>query len=1073
MLTYYSGTDLYSLADQLINELDEKPAKNVLAPEVFVVQNHGMANWLSLYLADQKGIAANLEFEFPAERIWKLIRTIDPDIPKDLPSDRHPMTWSLMKLLKDPKVLSEYPKLEYYIGDGKADENIVRAWKLCSRIADVFDQYLIYRPVLIEKWEQGQLQNPKSKTEQWQARLWEKLKSEWKSKGYNQNWMHRVELQRELLEQIESGNLDLTKLPQRITVFGVSMMPPAFTKVFTKLSGLIDVCFYQFKPVSNSDPIKNSLVQSLGNIFAEQQGILRKNFEHAEELSNTAVAEDEKPKESLLQAVQSDLKNDRKDFSNKVDTDTSDRSIQIHSCHSPMREVEVLYDQLLAALDENSDLNPDDILIMTPDIQTYSPVIEAVFGSPEEGQPAIPFQIADRSTQSQQSVKEVFLTILTLCESRFKVTDVINLIENDIVKESFGFDEEDIELLLAWIQDNKIWWGVNGSFKEKMGLPKSDSFTWKSGLNKMMAGFVMKPNEDELFKGIYPYKEIESSENAVLTGKLYGLMQKLFELHELIQKDLHPKDWCNKLLNIIDTFLPDSRDYYWQLSELRKAVKDLASSAELGGFSQAISFSIVRMWLENYLEEQATGGGGLGRGVTFSSLKPMRSIPFKMIGMIGMDEGKFPKSKIPIEFNLIESSPKEGDPVRAEEDRYLFLENILLAKEHLYFSYVGQSNQQDVKFPPSVVLKEFLDYLEESYGIDSKSLVKEHPLQGFSNKYFEEDSLFTYSKTKEGINESLSSGALLDPRFLNRSLSSPEEDWKSTSINELVSFYQHPARYLLRNRIGIYLSEEETITEAREPFALKGLESYSVGQELLQRFMEDKPLSSHEEHLRARDMLPEGWSGEQAFRQKTKEVEEFGANLKSEIRHTGTQSLEVNLTIDDFQVVGKIANIYPDAVIDFRFGSMRPKDLSQMWIRHLCFQQLKPEGHPGLSKLFTRDKKKPFVEYRLGEVEDPGAVLSGLLETYLEGLQANTFFFPESSFAYAHEVYLNKKDKSAGLYKASKKWVREWGSYPGEGEDPYNKLLLGDENPLESKEFHNASIAFWGPFFDALILEDS
>ncbi|MDZ7715030.1 MAG: exodeoxyribonuclease V subunit gamma [Balneolaceae bacterium] len=1075
MLTYCYGTDLYSLAAQLIEELDKESSQNVLEPEIFVVQNHGMANWLSLYIAEKKGVAANLKFEFPAERIWKLIRTIDSDIPEDLPSDRHPMTWSLMQLLKDEQTLSEFPELQYYIAGSSGDTNTMRTWKLSSKIADVFDQYLIYRPELISKWDRGELQNTTNSAERWQSKLWQLLNTHWQ-KNYNKTWLHRVQLQAELLNRIESGNLDTSSLPSRITVFGVSMMPPGFTEIITNISKLVDINFYQLRPsieTGGSNSFKNPLLKSLGNIFEEQENVLHSNIKSVGDVHKIKISETSSSKQSLLQSVQLDLKRDAEPDEIVPRVQSTDSSIQVHACHSPMREVEVLYDQLLAKFDEDRGLNPNDILIMTPDIETYLPVIEAVFGSPQEGQPDMPYTIVDQGKQNSESVIEIFLQFLSLCESRFKVTEVIDLLESDVIKESYGFSEEDLNYLILWVKENNIRWGIDSSFKKGMDLPKSNSFTWKSGLNRILAGYMLKAEDDELYNQIYPYHEIETSANAELAGAFYSFIEHLSELSDFANRAYTPEEWSQKLSEMISLILPDSRDHFWELSKLRDALNKLENVADLGGYSSKISFPIVRAWLEDYLQEKPVGGGGLGRGITFSSLRPMRSIPFKMIGMIGMDEGKFPQSKIPIEFSLIEAEPHPGDPDRAEEDRYLFLENILSAQSDIYFSYVGQSNQQDVEYPPSVVLKEFLDYLEECYEVDSNDLVRKHRLQGFSDAYFKGETLFTYSKTNQRINEKLLKGTKKEPRFYKEILPEPEEDWQKLSVNDLISFYQHPAKYLLNNRLGIYFGENDIISEDREPFFLTGLDDYRVGQELLNRFMEDKSLDKYKDHLRARDMLPEGWSGDQAYQNKVEEVTVFGNNLKSQFNQQQLEDIDINVTIGNFHLIGKLNHVYEEALIDYRFGNMKPKNLVKMWIRHLCFQLCKPEGHPGISRLFTLDNGKPLVEYKLGSVDEAETMLARLLDLYWTGLQKLIYLFPESSFAFGHEVCLKNEDESTGLYKASKKWIREWGSYPGEGEDPYNKLLLGSQNPLELNEFQVASKKFWSPFFEALIEEDN
>jgi exodeoxyribonuclease V gamma subunit len=472
--------------------------------------------------------------------------------------------------------------------------------------------------------------------------------------------------------------------------------------------------------------------------------------------------------------------------------------------------------------------------------------------------------------------------------------------------------------------------------------------------------------------------------------------------------------------------------------------------------------------LQKQLVEQSTGGGRIGRGVTFSSLKPMRSIPFKVIGMIGMNEGVFPAAKIPIEFDLMNLEPEPGDPIQLEEDRYLFLENLLSARENLYFSYVGQSNREDTHFPPSVVLREFMDYLEEHYGLKSKDILTKHRMQAFSPAYFKENDLFSYSETQQQVAQQLTEDRSISSGFMKKNLPPPGEEWKRLSVNNLISFFQHPARYLFQNRLGIYLRENDVLTEDREPFGMNGLDGYWVGQELLDRYIKDKPLDSYQQILESRNMLPEGWSGEQAFNQKVKEVREFGSDITAELDREPLQDCEVDIAINEFRVVGKLSGIYDSAQITYRFGKMRPKDLIDLWIRHLLFQLAKPDEHSGFSVLFTKDKKTPFARYQLSPLDNARAILEQLLATYWDGLQQCIYFFQKTSFAYGREVIFKGNDKQSGLKKASYEWDPHYGDYDGEVEDPYNRLILGNKNPLQTEEFPQRSIEFWTPFFNVL-----
>ncbi len=1066
MLKFYHGTDLEKLADRLREEL-ARPRKNLLTPEIFVVQNHGIGQWLSLYLAEQEGIAANLKFEFPSERIWSLIRLTDPEIPQILPSDRGPMTWSLMSLLQDEEILSEFDSLRHYVQDDDEGQRAMRKWKLSSKIADVFDQYLIYRPELITSWEQGKFLYDND-AERWQARLWNRLINHWKAE-HNENWLHRAKLQKQLLERIRGETLDLEKLPERVSVFGVSSMSPAFIEIMTELSKLINVHFYQLNvdpKTKEADSFENPLLQSLGKEGATFMSLFANHS-----TTDYRLADKGKPNnETVFQEVQNDLRQDTVS-QNDFEVPIADQSIQVHSCHSPMREVEVLYDQLLAVLDENPELCSDDILIMMPDIKTYAPMIEAVFETPGEGQPKIPYSIADRGIQGAHPAIQTFLKILELCESRFGVTDVLDLLDSAPVQEAFDFSDDDLNRIETWIRDNRIRWAIDGNFKSSMDVPESDSFTWRAGLNRMLLGYTMKQDGDQLYNGIFPYHEVETSTDAELVGKFSHFLHSLFDISERVKNPKTPSQWTNELTELTKPFLPDTQEHFRDISRIRKSLEQLNESALTGNYGDSLPFSIVRLWLEDELSEQTTGGGQFGRGVTFSSLMPMRSIPFKMIGMIGMNDGAFPRSKIPIEFDLMHLEHEPGDPVRSEEDRFLFLENMLSAQSHIYFSYVGQSDRQDTEFPPSVVLREFMDYLEEYHGLKSEDLVTEHRLQAFSPKYFQGEKWFSYSQTQQQIAQQLQNGDEVPASFLDENLPEPPEDWKQLSITDLVSFYQHPAKYLLKNRLGIYLREDEVPVEDREPFALEKLDKYHVKQDLLEHFLQGESLEELEKVLWSRDMLPEGWAGSQAYQQKRKAVEEFGSNIQARLDQQKLDDCPVDLELGQFRVVGKLTDLYEHSMITYRFGKKRPKDLVNLWIRHLFLQLVKPSDHCGSSCMFTWDDE--FEQTKLPSVEGAEVILKDLLNNYWEGLQTTGYFFPRSSFCFAESVLQKNKNEQKALKSAQKEWEpNNYKGPPGEGEDAYNQLVVDSLNPIEDPSFITDSLAFWKPVFEALNSED-
>jgi exodeoxyribonuclease V gamma subunit len=1110
MLNINTGSDLHQLADSLADEFNTQLRQNPLSPEWFVVQNHGMAHWLSLYMAEREGIAANLEFKFPAELFWHLLRVMEPDIPENLPSERLPMSWSIFQILTNDTD-SSLAELHRYASHPEPQKQEMRRWKLSGRIGDVFDQYLTYRPQMLLAWENGNLSTGRN-DEKWQASLWRKLVSHWQGGENSGSGNHRAVLQKQLLRAIDEKNLSGEQLPQRLSIFGVSEMPPAYLKVFLKLSKCTDVHFYKVdisghsgssdhssaesagpslhRPTTNSSTGSNPLLESMGQAGREFGQLIDEALtkDHAisanwERLKAWPEKHGAKPGDvtpppkgnaSFFSTLKSDLVSGA-----KTDTARADRSVHVHSCHSPRREVEVLYDQLLDLLNEDHSLNPSDILVLSPQMETYAPEIEAVFGSAEDNMPEIPYHLSE-ADGSENAVDLGFRKLLHIADSRFKITDVLDLLDCKPVRLAFLFTIDDISTLERWMEDTRIRWGIDDEHKGSLGLPESGRFTWQSGLHRMVSGYAMEPEDDRLFSGIYPYDEIQQSEQGELLGRFSNFLHLLFECHDEIRKPKRPQEWRELLNEWASAFFTKEEPFGKPLQWLRDGINAMGDQSAGARFTGQVSFRIICTILEDGLDAKRTGGGRSGAGVTFGSMVAMRNIPAKVIGLIGMDDGVFPRTKTGVAFDLITKNPTKGDRSPGKDDRQLFLEALMAAGEQIYFSYVGQSNQKEIDFPPSVILREFIDYLVSQYGVDEKELIQHHRLHLFSPYYFNKnlnDTLFSYSNKSCTVAQQLSQPAAGDAAFVTGSLPEPDLSYKNVSVGELIAFFQHPARYMLQQRMGIQLYTDKVLDEDREMFSLDALGKYTMGQELLDRFLGGESLEKYQKAARAQNLLPDGWPGQQAFDRQKQEVREFGALIQQELAQQKLEPIDVNEEVGEFNIAGRLDPIYKNEQLLYRFGSMRAKDVIELWIRHLAFQIAKPAGHPGRSRLCARDKKKTLVAFRLPAISNAEEILSNLLKVYWTGLQENTYFFPNSSFAYAQHKLQKGKDEAGALRAAEREWVDTYRGYPKEGDDPYNIRLKGNSNPMENSQMNNLfikkSMFFWKPFFHLLNEENT
>jgi len=458
-----------------------------------------------------------------------------------------------------------------------------------------------------------------------------------------------------------------------------------------------------------------------GNSLLASMGALGRDFfDLVNEFDCKEIPSFEDPGEgSLLQCLQSDILNLRdRGLSEKVKSllHHGDTSIQIHSCHSPMREIEVLHDQLLDIFENDPTLLPKDVLVMTPDIESYAPYIQAVFDTSAEDSTVFPFSIADRNAREESQIIDTFLAILNLCSSRFKASQVLAIMETREVHEKFGLTENDIDRIREWVGDTGIRWGIDGDSRGKLDLPSFLENTWKAGLDRLLLGYAMAGQGQKMFNGILPYDPVEGSESLVV-GKLLEFSSSLFSLVTSLDEPRSLNEWTKTLTEILERFFSSDEGAEKEIQIIRHVLKGLDEIEAASTFDEKIDLSIVKWHLESQLDKEGFGYGFISSGITFCAMLPMRSIPSRIICLLGMNSGAYPRQSKPLGFDLIAKDPRPGDRSRRNDDRYLFLESILSAREKLYISYVGQSIRDNTSIPPSVLISEMSDYIQQGFSL--------------------------------------------------------------------------------------------------------------------------------------------------------------------------------------------------------------------------------------------------------------------------------------------------------------------------------------------------------------------
>jgi exodeoxyribonuclease V gamma subunit len=706
-------------------------------------------------------------------------------------------------------------------------------------------------------------------------------------------------------------------------------------------------------------------------------------------------------------------------------------------------------------------LEPRDVLVMAPDIEAYAPFIRAVFDMDRGDSRRIPYSISDRSFRRSSQLADALMAVLDLPGQRFEASLVMDLLDKAPVRARFGMVEEDVRKVHAWVTGASIRWGRDGRDKEEMGLPGFEENTWGFGLKRLLLGYAMSGGE-ELFEGIAPLAGMDPA-SAELLGSFVDFVERLFGAVDELRQERGLGEWSEVLLKIIDDLFVADEETLREFLRLKAAVRNLEKIARDAGFTGTVGIDVVRHHLGKAFGSAAEGAGFLERGVTFCSMLPMRSIPFKVICLMGMNHESFPRRDYASGLDLMAMHPRKGDRSRREDDLYLFLEALLSARNVLSISHVGQGIQDNAAIPPSVVVSSLLEYLDRAFacpdGPVSRRVVKRHCLQAFNHKYFTAGTgLFSYSKDNADAAGALRMGAQAGPDSRVR-ISEPDAQLRSVDMERLLEFFRNPARFFLRHRLGAVLPREEDALLDREPFGITGLDQYGLQQRILAERLAGKGVETDMARLRAEGVLPHGVPGELAFAGIAGEIDAFLPLIRRAMAGCEMVRKDVSVAVDAFTITGAVDCLGNNVFLSFRYADMKPGDLMRAWVSVLLLTAVSPGAQ------VTGMHIHKAGQTGISSGEEPFAMLKGLLDVYWQGLCRPLHFFPKSSYAYAeHMKKTGNVDRA--MQVAGKEWTGGWNK-SGEGEDAAMRICFAGADPLD-EEFRELAVIVYGPLLERL-----
>lgn len=1009
MFTLHTSNKAENLLAHLNKVLELQPLSSPFARDVFLIQSQGMERWLSQRLADTLGVCANVDFLFPGTFYNQISQTIDPELASDF-FEREQLMWRLEARLRDLSHAELAPLQTYLQGDQLA----IKRFGLAQQLAQVFDQYQLMRLDLLKRWQAGQTFTTHP-AERWQRRLWLDLIADTEQPNRGQAWL-------QVIEQLKATepNTSAFALPERISVFGLTTMPPLLLDFLHALARHTQVHVYLIQPcqhywgdirsgkqmrierlqaeqLAQIGDISHPLLSLLGQQGREfQQMILERGeldweFDSFEPFGGACdeAQKDSSPSSALVQLQNSLLEGQ---YSDKIRV--ADDSIQLVSCHSPVRELDALKDALLHQLDQDPSLELRDILVMAPDISVYEPFISAVFDHASSNtqnalptQPTFRYAIADRSLRSSNELLDTLINLLNLLSSRFEWHAVLDILERESVYPRFDLDANSLATIRSWVEQTHIRWGRDSAHREQLHLPALEQNTWHAGLSQMMWGFVKQGT------GL----DIEGSVAQALGGLDAFVREVLFDYAERTSKPLSLQAWSTLLLNLIDKTLQDNA--FQQLTPLRDMLQHLAQMPS----NETYPLSVIVRWLDLAAGEHKTSQGFLAGQLTFCSMLPMRSIPFKMIAILGLNDGDFPKIDRHPSFDLmgLEGQFRQGDRSARRDDRYQFLDAILSARQTLYLSYVGQSIKTNDDLPPSVVVSELCDLL-------ALTPLKQ-PLHGFSQAYFASTSspkaLRTYQPRAARIAQAFAHSQRFKqaPRWWQGTINAQNPNENSDEplsagllIEELIRFAGDPPFYFMKKVMGIAFDEVEQQQSASEPFALNGLENYQLNQRLLAAKLKgDDELNVLVERLQHSGEWLSGQFGDIKLDEQLNGLQAIAALIEDTLTQIGEAQpadwLELNLPAGRLNAWRQH---YSNGLLHYRYSKLKPKDYVQAWLWHLTGEQ-----STWLIGLDDKNQPKAYEFAPLDQTERL-AQLNNWLVAYQHNLTEPSALILEAAWAY-------------------------------------------------------------------------
>ncbi|CAA9470894.1 MAG: Exodeoxyribonuclease V gamma chain [uncultured Solirubrobacteraceae bacterium] len=1070
-------------ADGLVRALAAllaEPLGDPFSTEVICVPTRGMERWLTQRLSGtlgatpgrRDGVCANVDFPFPrtlARDAVAVAAGVDPDADPWLPERA---VWPLLEVVGERLHEPWLRSLSVHLGEEDDAARRARRFATVRHLADLFDAYALHRPEMVRGWARDEVDLPADAV--WQARLWQALRR----RLGEASPAERVQAACDRIVA-EPGLLDL---PGRIALFGLTRLPRGHLDILGALSAGRDVHLFLLHPsaalwesVARHPPVvrrydddtallpENRLLASWGQDAREMQLVLsaHRHVDHHHPVENGG--------ESLLARLQADVRSDSSPpgapLPGHADArpalDPADHSVRIHACHGRARQVEVLRDAILHLLAEDETLEPRDVIVMCPDIETFAPLIQATFGAgdvladeeleapaPGVALPDLRVRLADRSLRQTNPVLGVVAQLIDLAGRRLTASEVLDLADREPVRRRFSFDDEDLARMRDWVASSGIRWGLDAGHRAPYKLGDLDAGTWRAGLDRMLVGVTMTEEGHRLFGGVLPADDVESV--AIdLVGRMAEFVDRLHATVDAFGASRPIGSWVEAIAAAADALTATSQRDAWQRAQLQR-ILDAVESEAAGAADVELTLPEIRALLAERLQGRPTRANFRTGHLTICTLVPMRSIPHRVVCLLGLDDAAFPR-KAPRDGDdlmLADSHVGERDP--RFEDRQMLLDALMVAGNRLIVTYTGNDVRTNAPRPPAVPIGELLDMVERTAGGDARRrILVRHPLQPFDVRNFTAGELdgeppWSFDRvTLDGARATAEER--VDPRpFLSAPL--PAVTGPVVELDDLVAFVRHPVRAFVRQRLGFGVGTHSDEVDDALSVELDKLEQWQIGERMLTARLAGASIEAAEAAERARGELPPGKLSDPVLAEIRPSVEEVFAQASRLLPAAAAPaSVDVRVGLPGGRMLtGTVPGVYGDLLRSVTYSRVNPRHRLVAWVRFLALTAAYPErpieaatvgraafgaGHDAVATVVRLPRLDPAVALEH---------LAELVALHDEGMREPLPISCMTSAAYARAVSAGGDARKA----AAKEWKTEW-NFPREDQDPEHQLVFG------------------------------